>query len=1019
MHRAPEPFTIPRSRRTHAARWAAAILIPLAAAAPQVCTATPAADRPNVVIVFIDDLGYGDIGPFGATRQKTPNLDRMAAEGMKLTSFYAAPVCSVSRAQLLTGCYGVRVGVPGVYLPAAPRGLNPAEWTIAERLRPLGYATACIGKWHLGDQPEFLPTRQGFDRYFGIPYSNDMQRVSAKTDEPVVPLVRDEHVEELLTDDAQPGIVARLTDEAVRFIEESRDRPFFLYLPHTAVHVPLMPGKTFRGTSENGPFGDWVAEVDWSVGRILQTLRDLKIAKQTLVIFTSDNGPWSGVVGAATSAGPLRGSKGSTWEGGVRVPTLAWWPGRIAAGSSCDVVAGTIDLLPTIVALAGGEVPREPVIDGRDIGPLLLGRSRTSPREAHYYFAGDELQAVRRGPWKLAVAPQKSGMGGKRDPITEPASFERPRLYNLDEDIGERTDVAAAHPETVAALASLATAMAAELGDRRSPARRPAGMVDLPRMLYETTASDKPRRKTQRPTARRPKTTATPRKHPNIVVILCDDMGFSDLGCYGSEIPTPSLDALAARGLRFSQFYNTGRCCPTRASLLTGRYAHSVGVGHMMEDDGLPGYRGRLADECVTIAEALRPAGYFTAMAGKWHVGQHRGVTPRRRGFDRSLNAAAGGFYQAGSKRFDLWLDGEPIADDDPRLGAGRITTDIWTDFALRCIDEAADADRPFFLYLAHNAPHFPLQAPADEIATFDGMYLDGWDAAWAARIRRQRDLGIFDSSWESPGRPADVAAWDGQPPEERERLARLMAVYAAVVHALDRAVGDLTRGLEVRGLLDDTLILFMSDNGGSPESGPAGRTEGDPSQPQSQWFCGAGWAWVENAPFRKGKASCHEGGIATPMIVHWPGGIAGGGEWRHQPGHVIDILPTCLDAAGVVMPRDRDGLEIPPPDGRSLLPAFAGGSIDRGPLFWEHQGNAAVRRGDLKLVRAGVKGPWELYDLAADRTEQRDLAETRPDVVRELATAWEAWAERMHVEPRPVTASRKGALRAPPSTAP
>ncbi len=442
--------------------------------------------RPNIVILFIDDMGYGDIGPFGATKQKTPNLDRMAREGMKLTSFYAAPVCSVSRAQLLTGCYGVRVSVPGVYPPGSKNGLNPAEFTIAERLKERGYATMCIGKWHVGDQPEFLPTRQGFDHYLGIPYSNDMQRTSTQTGGRVVPLVRDDQVAELLTDEAQSRIVERYTDEAVRFIRESKDKPFLLYLPHTAVHAPIHPGAAFSGKSANGRFGDWVEEVDWSVGRVLDTLRELKLDQRTLVVFTSDNGPWLIKGADGGSAGPLRGGKGSTWEGGMREPTIAWWPGKIAPGSVCDAVAGTIDLLPTAVALAGGTVPAVPVIDGRDLSPLLFGRSEQSPREAHYYFAGYNLQAVRQGPWKLALAAQRETMG--KDAVSADAG-KSPRLYNLDQEIGERTNLADQHPEIVARLQALAAKMDAEIGGNNPTARRPAGEVANPQTLYPSEAN--------------------------------------------------------------------------------------------------------------------------------------------------------------------------------------------------------------------------------------------------------------------------------------------------------------------------------------------------------------------------------------------------------------------------------------------------------------------------------------------------------------------------------------------------
>jgi arylsulfatase A-like enzyme len=445
------------------------------------CGATLAADKPNVVIIFIDDMGYGDIGPYGATKQKTPQLDRMAAEGMKLTSFYAAPVCSVSRAQLLTGCYGPRIDVPGVYGPGGARGLNPKEITIAEHLKDLGYATLCVGKWHVGDQPEFLPTKQGFDGYFGIPYSNDMQRKSTATGEIVSPLLRDDKVAELLTDDQQGRIVERYTDEAVRFITANKDKPFFLYLPHTAIHTPIHPGEKFRGKSSNGRVGDWVEELDWSTGRVLDTLRELKLAENTLVVFTSDNGPWLVKGADSGSAGPLRGGKGSTWEGGVRVPTIAWWPGKIAPNTAVDAIAGTIDLLPTAVSVAGGTVPPQPVIDGRDLSPLLFGKTKDSPRGVHYYFAGYNLQAVRKGPWKLAVAPQNETMG--RDALPDAATKE-PRLYNLAQEIGEKTNLAAAHPEIVKELTALADAITAEIGGQNPAARRPAGIVDKPSFLY-------------------------------------------------------------------------------------------------------------------------------------------------------------------------------------------------------------------------------------------------------------------------------------------------------------------------------------------------------------------------------------------------------------------------------------------------------------------------------------------------------------------------------------------------------
>ena len=447
-----------------------------------VLSAAASARSPNVVVIFIDDMGYGDIGPYGATKQRTPHLDRMAKEGMKLTSFYAAPVCSVSRAQMMTGCYGARVSVPGVYFPGQSVGLNPSELTVAERLKEKGYATQIIGKWHLGDQPEFLPTRQGFDHYLGIPYSNDMLKKSADTKIPVVPLLRDEKIVELMDGDAQTRLVEIYTKEAVDFIGRNKDKPFYLYFAHNAVHTPIHPGAAFAGKSSNGRFGDWVEEVDWSVGQVLEALRSQGLDKDTLVVFTSDNGPWLVKGTDGGSAGPLRGGKGSTWEGGVREPTIAWWPGHVPAGSVNDAVAGTIDLLPTFVSLAGGTVPATPVIDGRDITSILLGQSKDSAREAHYYFAAYDLQAVRQGRWKLALAPQSEGMNAKKGPKLAAGL----RLYDLDAEIGEQTDVAAQHPDIVAKLKALADKMAAEIGGKEPSARRPAGEVKGAKTLYPT-----------------------------------------------------------------------------------------------------------------------------------------------------------------------------------------------------------------------------------------------------------------------------------------------------------------------------------------------------------------------------------------------------------------------------------------------------------------------------------------------------------------------------------------------------
>jgi arylsulfatase len=496
---------------------------------------------------------------------------------------------------------------------------------------------------------------------------------------------------------------------------------------------------------------------------------------------------------------------------------------------------------------------------------------------------------------------------------------------------------------------------------------------------------------------------------PNLLVILVDDMGFSDIGCYGSEIPTPNLDKLAAGGLRFTQFYNTGRCCPTRASVLTGLYPHQTGVGHMTEDRNAPGYRGRLNDRCVTMGEVMSDAGYFTIMCGKWHVGQNHGVVPWERGFQRSFNSPAGGFYFPEGKGPRLFLNGKGLTDDAPELPKNWYTTDLYTDYGIKFIDEAIAAKKPFLLYLAYNAPHFPLQAPADEIAKFRGKYKIGWDKLREQRHARQKELGVVDKSWALSPRPDAVAAWDSLSEPDKDRFDNIMAIYAACVAHMDTAVGRLVAALKDRGVLDNTLILFLSDNGGNAESGPRGRLEGDnPGAAGSTVFCGQSWATLENTPFRRYKHFNHEGGISTPLIAHWPAGIPAHGELRQQPGHLIDVMATCVDVGGAKYPAEFHDQAIQPMEGRSLVPAFANQPIQREALYWEHEGNAAVRVADWKLVRLGQNGPWELYNLKTDRTELHDVASAEPERAKDLAAKWEAWAARTNVKPYPAPEETK-----------
>lgn len=451
---------------------------------------------PNIILINIDDLGYADIGPFGG-KVPTPNLDRMAKEGMKLTSHYAAPLCSPSRAAMMTGCHPKRVlPIPGVLFPAAAVGLSPDQITVAEVLKEAGYATACIGKWHLGDQPGFLPTDQGFDHYFGIPYSNDMgpavegsksnpgspapsekeavrKGPSPKkhggdetglkgVSQPPLPLLDDHNVVERVKAAGQHTMTRRYTERAVKFIREHQTAPFFLYLPHNAVHFPHYPHQDHLGKSGVSLQKDWCMEVDASVGQVLDTLRELKLDRNTLVVFTSDNG---GPLQQGADNTPLRGGKNSTLEGGVRVCTIAWWPGKITAGARTAAITSHMDWLPTFGALARCRNVDELKLDGMDISPLLLGRKDAAGHDVFHYYHGFNLQAVRSGPWKLHL--------------------EKTELYNLDFDIGEASNIAASHPDIVARLQKHAETMRADLGDktRDAPGVRALGHVANPQPL--------------------------------------------------------------------------------------------------------------------------------------------------------------------------------------------------------------------------------------------------------------------------------------------------------------------------------------------------------------------------------------------------------------------------------------------------------------------------------------------------------------------------------------------------------
>ena len=508
---------------------------------------------------------------------------------------------------------------------------------------------------------------------------------------------------------------------------------------------------------------------------------------------------------------------------------------------------------------------------------------------------------------------------------------------------------------------------------------------------------------------------------PNIVLILNDDMGFSDLGCYGGEVHTPNLDSLATGGLRYTQFYNTARCCPSRASLLTGLHPHQADVGHMMDNDGIDGYLGDLNPDSITIAEGLKQGGYAAYMSGKWHVTRFINAPkhnwPIQRGFDDyyGIITGAADYYQPRT----LTRNNERI---DPE-GDDYFLTDAITDNAVRQIrSHVSEGKAPFFQYVAYTAPHWPLHAHESDIEKYRDRFDAGWDALRRQRLVRMVDLGIIHENWLLSDRDPDVVPWEEE--EYKAWQARRMAVYAAQIDRMDQGIGRIFQALKDTGTWENTLIVFLADNGGCAEEiepawgrwlsrGVAGvpktRDGRDvrfgnlpdiiPGGEDTYSSYGLPWANVSNTPFRLYKHWVHEGGISTPFIVHWPAEIKAQNELRHQPAQLPDIMATFLDVAGVAYPSTFQDKEIKPLEGFSMVPTFSNRPHQRDVLYWEHEGNKAVRKGKWKLVRR-YPGDWELYDMDTDRTELNDISGDHPDIVRELDALYGAWAERCTVTP-------------------
>ncbi|UCE20569.1 MAG: arylsulfatase [Gemmatimonadota bacterium] len=490
---------------------------------------------------------------------------------------------------------------------------------------------------------------------------------------------------------------------------------------------------------------------------------------------------------------------------------------------------------------------------------------------------------------------------------------------------------------------------------------------------------------------------------------MADDMGFSDLGCYGSSIETPNIDQLAEDGVRFTQFYNCARCCPTRASLLTGQYPHRVGVGEMINRKRKkkpPAYQGYLNDRCLTIAEALKSAGYHTLMSGKWHVGEYYPNWPLQRGFERYYGLVSGA-----SSYFDTSFV-EPKSDkvrimlrDDQEIvekGEGFFMTDAITDNAVRMIEEWHQYEDPFFLYVAYTAPHWPLHALPEDIRKYEDHFRDGWDSMRKRRYERVIEMGLVNEKWKLPERDDRVPPWESA--EHMEWEIMKMAVYAAQVDRMDQGVGRILRALMRPNIEGNTLVIFLSDNGGCDEILRGNDQAVTPGGSESYMSYGVGWANASNTPFRRYKSWMHEGGISTPFIARWPGVIAPA-SLTHQVGHVIDLMPTCLDVAGVIYPDQYRNHVLNPLDGRSLLPVLRGEAREEHAfLCWEHFGKSAVREDKWKLVMDSDLNEYELYDMEEDRTETHNLADEYPERVEEMGKVWKAWAEAVGVYPKKVS---------------
>ncbi len=973
-----------------------------------------AQQTPNIVVFIADDLGWEDTSPYGNRVVRTPNLQRLADEGIRFDNFFlTASSCSPSRNSMLSARYPHNTTAMNLH-----EDMSPSVELFPEVLREAGYHTMLVGKSH---------------------GTNDKQ-VQAKFD---------------VLEKADWGKPWTMGDRWLAQLRaRPKARPFFLWAASIDPHRPYNQGKYEINhnpadvivppyypdipevRAELAQYYDEISRFDQHVGMVLDQLEDEGELDNTLILVLSDNGK------------PFPQCKTRVNVQGLKSPLIVRYPPRVKAGSVSPSLVSAVDLAPTILEIAGSRRMKESA--GKSFVPALENPQalirefafaehnwhsfRAFERAAitaDYVYIKNELPELSATPpgdvtrVPSNVAMQAMFRDGKlaseySDSFISPRQVEE--LFAIGADVHCMSNIAA-DADSQTKLTEMRGALAkwqAETGDKF-----PGADALKPDIADRTTGEkvDQPQSKATRSGAA-----------PNVIVVLADDLGFSDLGCYGSEIPTPNLDSLASHGAKFSAFYTSARCCPSRASLMTGLHPHQAGIGSFANREPQqgwgPAYTGHLLPTCVTLAETLGDADYSTWMVGKWHMGE---PGPIERGFQNYFGYQ--NFLSYAESQWDaskyVRLPARTKAELSPT--GSFYATDVFTDYALEFMRQGRSAGKPYFLYLAHSSPHFPLQAPKQSIDRHVETYRAGWDTLRQQRFVKQKTIGLMPESTLLPPRskvpvddPKITSGYGGKPnpawqeldSSQREDLARRGATFAAMVEHVDQGVGKIIEDLKANNELNNTLIVFLSDNGACYEWGPfgfdgpsrhgltklhIGEMLDNFGQADTHSSYGSGWASLGNTPLNMYKHFCHEGGISSPLIVHWPEQIKSTQDWIRTPTHLMDVLPTILDAAGVSYPTQRGGYDVTPVAGQSLLPMIEG--IDTAPraLAFEHQAARGLRSGNWKLTwgkRQSSEPTWELYDLETDRSEQHNLAAEYPAIVKDLTDQWESWAKQVGAEP-------------------